>query len=93
MTKNAITDGVDLPDQLIPACVHYSLAHFLFLDGQMQMGSGHYGLAEKIEKEFIKIQRNIWREQRRIYRAFKTAEKFGLSFYDIKKQLKESVTS
>ena len=42
-----------------------------------------------IEKEFINIQRNIWREQRRIYRAFKTAEKFGVSFYDIKKQLKE----
>ncbi len=42
-----------------------------------------------IEDEFKNIQRNIWREQRRIYRAFKTAEKFGLSFYDIKKQLKE----
>jgi len=56
LPKNAITDGVDLPDQLIPACVHYSLAHFLLLDGQMQMGSGHYGLAEKIEKEFIETR-------------------------------------
>jgi hypothetical protein len=42
-----------------------------------------------IEEEFKNIQRNIWREQRRIYRAFKTAEKFDVSFYDIKKQLKE----
>jgi hypothetical protein len=56
MTKNAITDGVDLPAQLIPACVHYALAHFLFLDSQMQIGSGHYGLAEKLEKEFIETR-------------------------------------
>ena len=56
MPKNAITDGVDLPDQLVPACVHYALAHFLFLDSQMKMGSGHYGLAEKIEKEFIETR-------------------------------------
>ena len=56
LPKNAITDGVDLPDQLIPACIHYALAHFLFLDSQMQMGSGHYGLAEKIEKEFIETR-------------------------------------
>ena len=53
MPKNAVTDGVDLPAQLIPACVHYALAHFLLLDSQMQIGSGHYGIAEKIEKEFI----------------------------------------
>ena len=56
MSKNAITDGVDLPDQLIPACVHYSLAHFMLLDSQMQVGSGHYGIAEKIEKEFIETR-------------------------------------
>ena len=56
LPKNAITDGIDLPNQLIPACVHYALAHFLFLDGQMQIGSGHYGLAEKIEKEFIETR-------------------------------------
>jgi hypothetical protein len=43
----------------------------------------------EIEKEFINIQRNIWREQRRIYRAFKTAQKFDVDHYDIKKELKE----
>ena len=56
LPKNSITDGIDLPEQLIPACVHYTLAHFLLLDGQMQIGSGHYGLAEKIEKEFIETR-------------------------------------
>ena len=43
----------------------------------------------EIEKEFIDIQRNIWREQRRIYRAFKTAQKFGVDYYSIKKEMKE----
>ena len=42
-----------------------------------------------IENEFINIQRNVFREQRRIYRAFKTAQKFDLDYYDIKKELKE----
>ena len=56
LPRNSITDGVDLPEQLIPACVHYTLAHFLFLDGQMKQASGHYGLAEKIEKEFIETR-------------------------------------
>jgi len=42
-----------------------------------------------IEKEFINIQRNVFREQQRIYRAFKTAQKFDLDYYDIKKELKE----
>jgi len=26
------------------------------LDGQLQVGSGHYGIAEKIEKEFIETR-------------------------------------
>jgi hypothetical protein len=56
LPRNSITDGVDLPEQLIPACVHYTLAHFSFLDGQMKQASGHYGLAEKIEKEFIETR-------------------------------------
>ena len=56
LPKNAITDSVDLKDQLIPACIHYTLAHFLLLDGQLQVGSGHYGIAEKIEKEFIETR-------------------------------------
>jgi len=44
---------------------------------------------DDIEREFINIQRNVWREQRRIYRAFKTAQKFDVDYYDIKKELKE----
>ena len=43
----------------------------------------------EIEEEFIDIQRNIWREQRRIYEAFKTAQKFGVDYYSIKKEMKE----
>ena len=56
LPKNAISDSVDLKEQLIPACIHYTLAHFLMLDGQLQVGSGHYGIAEKIEKEFIETR-------------------------------------
>lgn len=51
--KSAVTSNVDIPAQLIPACVHYSLAHFLALDGQMQISSGHRGLARQIEMEYI----------------------------------------
>lgn len=43
---------IDLPDQLIPSVIHYTLGHFLALDGQMQMASGHRGLARQIEEEY-----------------------------------------
>jgi hypothetical protein len=43
----------------------------------------------EIVEEFINIQRNIWREQRRIWRAFQTAQKFGVDYYTIKKEMKE----
>ena len=43
----------------------------------------------EIEEEFINIQRNIFREQRRIYRAFQTAQKFGVDYYTIKKAMKD----
>jgi len=42
----------------------------------------------EIENDFIRIQRNAWREQRRIYQAFKTAQKFGVDYYTIKKELR-----
>ena len=42
-----------------------------------------------VTEDFINIQRNIFREQQRIYRAFKTAQKFGVSKYAIKKEMKE----
>jgi len=43
----------------------------------------------EIEEELIRIQRNIWREQRRIYNAFLTAQKFGVDYYSIKKEMKK----
>jgi len=42
-----------------------------------------------VTEDFINIQRNIFREQQRIYRAFKTDQKFGVSKYAIKKEMKE----
>jgi hypothetical protein len=42
----------------------------------------------EIVREFINIQNNVFREQRRIYRAFKTAQKFGVDYYTIKKEMK-----
>jgi len=44
---------IDLPDQLIPSALHYALGHFLALDGQMKLASGHRGLARQIEQEYI----------------------------------------
>ena len=41
-----------------------------------------------IEKEFINIQRNIWREQRRIYNAFKTAKHFGVTNSTLRNELR-----
>ena len=52
-TKGGVASDIDLPAQLIPACIHFALAHFLALDGQMQLASGHRGLARNIEKEYI----------------------------------------
>jgi hypothetical protein len=43
---------------------------------------------DDIENDFIRIQRNVWREQRRIYEAFKTAQKFGVDYYTLKKELR-----
>jgi len=42
----------------------------------------------EIRKEFINIQRNIWREQRRIWRAFQTAKKFGVTNFTLRKELR-----
>ena len=42
----------------------------------------------EIRQEFIDIQRNIWREQRRIWRAFQTAKKFGVTNSTLRKELR-----
>ena len=44
---------IDLPDQLIPSVLHYTLGHFLAIDGQLQIASGHRGLARQIEQEYV----------------------------------------
>ena len=44
---------------------------------------------DTVVNDFIRIQRNVFREQQRIWRAIQTAKKFGVSKYTIKKELKE----
>ena len=55
--KTSLTSRVDLPDQLIPAAIHNTLGHFLNLGGNLQVGSGHMGLARKLEQEYIETSR------------------------------------
>jgi hypothetical protein len=55
--KNNIRSRIDLPNQLIPAVIHRTLAHFLNISGKLQFGSGHNGLAEKLEADYIKVSR------------------------------------
>ena len=55
--KSSIVSRIDLPDQLIPAAIHQTLGHFLNLGGNLQVGSGHMGLAKKIEQDYIETSR------------------------------------
>ena len=55
--KASISSRVDLPAQLIPAAIHNTLGHFLNLGGNLQVGSGHMGLARKLEQEYIDTSR------------------------------------
>tara|TARA_Y100001937_G_scaffold124124_1_gene188285 strand:- start:1677 stop:2594 length:918 start_codon:yes stop_codon:yes gene_type:complete len=55
--KSSISSRIDLPEQLIPAAIHNTLGHFLNLGGNLQVGSGHMGLAKKIEQEYIETSR------------------------------------
>ena len=43
---------------------------------------------DAVINDFIRIQRNIFREQRRIYRAFQTAKKFGVTNSTLRKELR-----
>jgi len=56
-TKTSIVSRIDLPDQLIPSAIHQTLGHFLNLGGNLQVGSGHLGLAKKIEQDYINTSR------------------------------------
>ena len=55
--KSSMSSRIDLPEQLIPAAIHNTLGHFLNLGGNLQVGSGHMGLAKKIEQEYIETSR------------------------------------
>lgn len=55
--KSSLTSRVDLPAQLIPAAIHNTLGHFLNLGGNLQVGSGHMGLARKLEQEYVDTSR------------------------------------
>ena len=55
--KSSMSSRVDLPSQLIPAAIHNTLGHFLNLGGNLQVGSGHMGLARKLEQEYIETSR------------------------------------
>ena len=57
LRKENSSSKVDLPKQLIPAVIHETLGHFLNLGGNLQVGSGHMGLAKKIEQEYIDTSR------------------------------------
>ena len=51
--KTDNTSRVDLPGQLVPCAIHRTVAQILNLDGNLQMGSGHRGLAKALENEFM----------------------------------------
>jgi|TARA_R100000329_G_C7608995_1_gene216086 hypothetical protein len=55
--KTSVASRVDLPEQLIPAAIHNTLGHFLNLGGNLQVGSGHMGLAKKLEQDYIETSR------------------------------------
>ena len=60
-------------------------------DGSKMYKKTTYG--STITEEFIDIQRNIWLEQKRIYDAFMTAQKFGVTRTTISNELRSRQTS
>ena len=55
--KTDNTSRVDLPGQLVPCAIHRTVAQLLNLDGNLQMGSGHRGLARALENEYMGTDR------------------------------------
>tara|TARA_R110002020_G_scaffold259415_1_gene473319 strand:+ start:1320 stop:2216 length:897 start_codon:yes stop_codon:yes gene_type:complete len=55
--KTDNTSRVDLPDQLLPAAIHRAVAQLINLDGNLQLGSGHRGLAKALEEEYMGTDR------------------------------------
>ena len=55
--KTDSSSRVDLPDQLLPAAIHRAVAQLINLDGNLQLGSGHRGLAKALEDEYMGTDR------------------------------------
>ena len=55
--KTDNTSRIDLPDQLLPAAIHRAVAQLINLDGNLQLGSGHRGLAKALENEYMGTDR------------------------------------
>ena len=54
-TKNDDKSMIDLPDSLLSAPIYRCLAEFLNLTGNLQVGSGYVGMAEKLEKDYLQL--------------------------------------
>jgi len=55
--KTDSSSRVDLPNQLLPAAIHRAVAQLINLDGNLQLGSGHRGLAKALEEEYMGTDR------------------------------------
>lgn len=54
-TKNSDKSMIDLPDSLLSAPIYRCLAEMLNLNGNLQLGSGYIGMAEKLEKDYLQL--------------------------------------
>ena len=54
-TKTDDKSMIDLPDSLLSAPIYRCLAEFLNLTGNLQVGSGYVGMAEKLEKDYLQL--------------------------------------
>jgi len=52
----SLASEVDLPSELVSAVVHLVIARLMSIDGQMQMGSGHRGIAKQVIEEWIQAR-------------------------------------
>jgi len=55
--KTDNSSRIDIPNQLIPAAIHRAVAQLVNLDGNLQLGSGHRGLAKALENEYMGTDR------------------------------------
>ena len=52
--KTSNESEIDLPDELITAVTHMVIGRALSLDGQLQLGSGHKGMAMQMVEDWMK---------------------------------------